>query len=49
VEDQVSNVRNDTIPPLALAVEENFKNGAKVIVIDPRRIPIVDRAEIFFE
>ena len=33
--------------PLALAMEENLKKGAKVIVIDPRRIPIADRAEMY--
>ena len=35
--------------PLAFAMEANLKKGAKVIGIDPRRIPISDRAEIFFE
>jgi anaerobic selenocysteine-containing dehydrogenase len=33
--------------PLALAMEENMKKGSKVIVIDPRRIPIADRAEMY--
>jgi len=33
--------------PLSLAIEENLKKGAKVIVIDPRRISIADRAEIY--
>jgi formate dehydrogenase (coenzyme F420) alpha subunit len=33
--------------PLALAMEENIKKGAKVIVIDPRKIPITDRAEMY--
>ena len=33
--------------PLSLAMEENLKKGSKVIVIDPRRIPIADRAEIY--
>jgi len=33
--------------PLALAMEENIKKGARVIVIDPRRIPIADRAEMY--
>jgi anaerobic selenocysteine-containing dehydrogenase len=28
-------------------MEENLKKGAKVIVIDPRRIPIADRAEMY--
>ena len=33
--------------PLALAMEENMKKGARVIVIDPRRLPIADRAEMY--
>lgn len=33
--------------PLALAMEENIKKGARVIVIDPRRISIADRAEMY--
>jgi anaerobic selenocysteine-containing dehydrogenase len=33
--------------PLTLAMEENIRKGAKVIVIDPRRIPIADRAEMY--
>jgi anaerobic selenocysteine-containing dehydrogenase len=33
--------------PLTLAMEANLKKGAKVIVIDPRRIPIADRAEMY--
>jgi anaerobic selenocysteine-containing dehydrogenase len=33
--------------PLSLAMEENLKKGAKVIVIDPRRIPIADKAEMY--
>ena len=33
--------------PLCLAIDENLKKGAKVIVIDPRRIPIADKAEIY--
>ncbi|HPJ68853.1 MAG TPA: molybdopterin-dependent oxidoreductase [Desulfobacteraceae bacterium] len=33
--------------PLSIAMEENIKKGAKVIVIDPRRIPIADRAEMY--
>jgi anaerobic selenocysteine-containing dehydrogenase len=33
--------------PLALAMEENLRKGAKVIVIDPRRIPIAGRAEMY--
>ncbi len=33
--------------PLALAMEENIKKGARVIVIDPRRLAIADRAEMY--
>jgi anaerobic selenocysteine-containing dehydrogenase len=33
--------------PLALAMEQNLKKGAKVIVIDPRRITIADSAEMY--
>ncbi len=33
--------------PLSLAMEENIKKGARVIVIDPRKIPIADRAEMY--
>jgi anaerobic selenocysteine-containing dehydrogenase len=33
--------------PLSLAIEENLKKGAQVIVIDPRRIPIADKAEMY--
>lgn len=33
--------------PLALAMEENIKKGARVIVIDPRRLPIADMAEMY--
>ena len=33
--------------PLSLAIEENIRKGAKVIVIDPRRIPIANRAEMY--
>ncbi|OPY62107.1 MAG: Acetylene hydratase [Syntrophorhabdaceae bacterium PtaU1.Bin034] len=33
--------------PLALAMEENMKKGARVIVIDPRKISIADRAEMY--
>ncbi len=31
--------------PLRLAMEENLARGAKLVVIDPRRIPLADRAE----
>ncbi|MGD0229802.1 MAG: molybdopterin-dependent oxidoreductase [Syntrophorhabdales bacterium] len=33
--------------PLALAIKENIRKGAKVIVIDPRKIPIADKAEMY--
>lgn len=33
--------------PLAMAIDENMKKGAKVIVIDPRRIPLADSAEMY--
>jgi len=33
--------------PLQLAIEENLKKGAKLIVIDPKRIPLADRAEMY--
>jgi anaerobic selenocysteine-containing dehydrogenase len=31
--------------PLKLALEENLPKGAKLVVIDPRRIPLADRAD----
>jgi formate dehydrogenase (coenzyme F420) alpha subunit len=33
--------------PLMLAIEENLKKGSKVIVVDPRRIPFADDAEMY--
>jgi formate dehydrogenase (coenzyme F420) alpha subunit len=33
--------------PLSLAMEENIRKGARVIVIDPRKIPIAERAEMY--
>ncbi len=33
--------------PLSMAIDENMKKGAKVIVIDPRRIPLADVAEMY--
>jgi formate dehydrogenase (coenzyme F420) alpha subunit len=33
--------------PLKLALEKNLANGAKLVVIDPRRIPIADRADTY--
>ncbi|WP_243372645.1 molybdopterin-dependent oxidoreductase [Geotalea sp. SG265] len=32
---------------LALAIQENLKKGAKVVVIDPRKIAIADQAEMY--
>ena len=31
--------------PLRMAIEENLPKGAKLVVIDPRRIPLADRAD----
>jgi anaerobic selenocysteine-containing dehydrogenase len=33
--------------PLSLALEENLQKGAKLVVIDPKRIPLADRAEMY--
>jgi anaerobic selenocysteine-containing dehydrogenase len=33
--------------PLSLALEENLRNGAKLVVIDPKRIPLADRADMY--
>ncbi len=33
--------------PLRLAIEENLKKGSKLVVIDPKRIPLADRAEMY--
>lgn len=33
--------------PLQLALEENLKKGAKLVVIDPKRIPLADRADMY--
>ncbi|GAB4262595.1 molybdopterin-containing oxidoreductase family protein [Deferrisoma sp.] len=33
--------------PLKLAIEENLKRGAKLVVIDPRRIPMAERADLY--
>jgi anaerobic selenocysteine-containing dehydrogenase len=33
--------------PLRLAIEENLKKGAKIVVIDPKRIPLADHAEMY--
>jgi len=33
--------------PLKLALDENLKNGARLVVIDPKRIPRADQAEMY--
>jgi len=33
--------------PLRLAIEENLKKGSRLVVIDPRRISIADKAEMY--
>ncbi|WP_025324084.1 molybdopterin-containing oxidoreductase family protein [Deferrisoma camini] len=33
--------------PLKLAIERNLARGAKLVVIDPRRIPLADRADLY--
>ena len=33
--------------PLRLALEENLKKGARLVVIDPKRIPLADRADMY--
>ena len=33
--------------PLQLAIEENLKRGAKIVVIDPKKIPLADHAEMY--
>ncbi len=33
--------------PLALAMQENLRKGAKLIVIDPKKISIADRADLY--
>ena len=33
--------------PLKLALERNLKKGSKLVVIDPRRIPLADQAEMY--
>jgi anaerobic selenocysteine-containing dehydrogenase len=33
--------------PLHLAIEENLKRGARLVVIDPKRIPLADRAFMY--
>ncbi len=33
--------------PLKLALEENLKKGSKLVVIDPKRIPLADKADVY--
>ncbi len=33
--------------PLKLAIEENRKKGAKLVVVDPKRIPLADQADMY--
>ncbi len=33
--------------PLKLALEENLAKGAKLVVIDPKRIPLADKADMY--
>jgi anaerobic selenocysteine-containing dehydrogenase len=33
--------------PLQLALEENLKKGAKLVVIDPKKIPLADHADMY--
>jgi anaerobic selenocysteine-containing dehydrogenase len=33
--------------PLKLALEENLKKGSRLVVIDPRRIPLADKADMY--
>ena len=35
--------------PLKLAIEENLKREAKVVVIDPKRIPLADKAKMYLK
>jgi anaerobic selenocysteine-containing dehydrogenase len=35
--------------PLRLAIEENLKKGVKIVVIDPKRIPLADHAEMYLK
>ena len=34
-------------PPLKLALDRNLEKGAKLVVIDPKRIPLADRADMY--
>ncbi len=33
--------------PLKLSIEENMKKGARLVVVDPKRIPLADKAEMY--
>lgn len=33
--------------PLYLAIQENLKKGSKLVVIDPKKIPLAERAEMY--
>lgn len=33
--------------PLKLALEENLKKGSRLVVIDPKRIPLADKADVY--
>ncbi|NOY45684.1 MAG: molybdopterin-dependent oxidoreductase [Deltaproteobacteria bacterium] len=33
--------------PLKLAIDRNLDRGAKLVIIDPRRIPLADRADLY--
>lgn len=35
--------------PLKLALEKNLAKGAKLVVIDPRRIPLADKADMYLK
>lgn len=35
--------------PLRIALNERLKKGAKLVVIDPKRIPLADRADIYLQ
>jgi len=35
--------------PLKLALDENLAGGARLVVIDPKRIPLADRAELYLK
>jgi anaerobic selenocysteine-containing dehydrogenase len=33
--------------PLSLAIQENFKKGSKLIVVDPKKIPLAKKADMY--